>query len=180
MPTIFNNKKYQSRIYFICSFNIFCHRNKTNNKNMKTEKIMWNDYTEKLPPPHYLDPKSEIVIEYDNETIKMTGKCLFPSEDPTLKQRGHVNHFHVIMLIDVMYALNVLWNGARLAKEKLGWEKMLAITTKSKITQKFKLDTPYAFQAEAKKAKMGIWKVTLYIKDQGKTIAEVETLAQVK
>lgn len=146
---------------------------------MKTEKIRWEDFVEKCPPPHYLDPESEITVEYDEERIKMIGQCLFPSSDNTLKSRNHVNHFHVIMLIDVISALNVLWNGARIAKEKLGWEKMLCITTKSKITQKFALDKKYAFEAEAKKAKMGIWKINLHIKDQEKIIAEVETTAKV-
>jgi hypothetical protein len=110
----------------------------------------------------------------------MIGECLFPSNDPTLKARNHVNHFHVIMLIDVVYALNVLWNGARVAKEKLGWGEMLAITTKSKITQKFILDKKYAFHAQARRAKMGIWKITLRINDQEHVVAEVDTTAQVR
>ena len=147
---------------------------------MKKEIVNWKDFSENFPPPHYLDPESEIVVEYNEESIKMIGQCLFPSSDNTLKTRNHVNHFHVIMLIDVVYALNVLWNSARIAKEKLGWEEMLSITTKSKITQKFILDASYIFEIEARKAKMGIWKATLYIKDHGKIVAEVETIANVK
>lgn len=148
---------------------------------MKTEKISWKDFKKESPPPHYLDPESEIMVEYDSETIKIHGQCLFPSNDPTLKSRNHVNHFHVIMLIDVISALNVLWNSARIAKEKLGWEKMLSISTSSKITQKFMLDKSYIYQIQAKKAKMGIWKVTLIIvDDKGETIAEVESIAKVE
>lgn len=147
---------------------------------MKKETILWNDFSEKSPPPHYLTPGSEIIVEYDENTIIMTGECLFPRSDPTLKSRNHVNHFHVIMLIDVISALNVLWNGARIAKEKLGWEKMLSITTKSKITKKFTLDRRYGFYAEARKAKMNIWKITLAINDNRETIAEVEVIAKVE
>lgn len=147
---------------------------------MKKETILWNDFSEKSPPPHYLAPESEIIVEYDNDTIIMTGECLFPSSDPTLKSRNHVNHFHVIMLIDVISALNVLWNSARIAKEKLGWEKMLSITTKSKITKKFTLDRRYRFHVEARKAKMGIWKITLTINDERETIAEVEVIGKVE
>lgn len=149
---------------------------------MKTKtKVSWKDFERKAPLPHYLCPDSNIAIEYDEETIEMTGNCLFPSRDKTLKARGHVNHFHVIMLIDVIYALNVLWNSARIVKSKLGWETMLAITTKSKITTKFKLDKQYLFYLKGEKAKMGIWSVTLSISDdENKIIAEVEVKAKVE
>lgn len=146
---------------------------------MKKSTVSWKDFQKKAPPPHYLCPDSTVTIEHDEETIKMTGQCLFPSSDQTLKARGHVNHFHVIMLIDVVYALNVLWNGARIVKEKFGWEKMLAITTKSKITKKFVLDERYEFQVQAKKAKMGIWRITLNIYHKEKIVAEVECSAQI-
>ncbi len=147
---------------------------------MKKEVVNWKDFSEKSPPPHYLDPESEIIVEYNEESVKMIGKYLFPSSDPTLKTRNHVNHFHVIMVIDVIFALNVLWNGARIAKEKLGWENMLAITTNSKIIQKLELDVSYVFEAELKKAKMGLWEATLRIKSQSNVVAEVNTLAKVK
>ena len=147
---------------------------------MQKEVVNWKDFSEKSPPPHYLDPESEIIVEYKEESVKMIGKCLFPSSDPTLKTRNYVNHFHVIMVIDVIFALNVLWNGARIAKEKLGWENMLAITTNSKIIQKLELDVSYVFEAEVKKAKMGLWEATLRIKSQSNVIAEVSTLAKAK
>lgn len=147
---------------------------------MKTEKIKWNDFSEKTPPPQYVNSDSDIIVEYDNERIKMFGQCLFPSNDNTLNSRNHANHFHIIMLFDVIYALNVIWNGARIVKEKLGWTEMFSITTKSKITQKIELDKKYTFEIEANKAKMNIWKINMYIKDQEKIIAEVETTAHVK
>ncbi|MCF7834932.1 hypothetical protein K9M48_02655 [Candidatus Gracilibacteria bacterium] len=147
---------------------------------MKKEIVKWEDFSKKSPPPHYLDSKSDIVIEYDDKNVEMIGKCIFPSSDPTLESRGHVNHFHIIMLIDVVSALNVLWNGARIVKEKLGWEDMLSITTESKITQKLKLDILYVFEAKVKKVKMGLWQASLIIKDQEKVVAEVITLAKVK
>ena len=147
---------------------------------MKKEVVNWKDFSEKSPPPHYLDPESEIIVEYNEEAMKIIGKCLFPSSDPTLKTRNHVNHFYVIMVIDVIFALNVLWNCARIAKEKLVWESMLSITTNSKIIRKLDLDVSYVFEAEVKKAKMDLWEAILKIKNQGNVIAEVSTLARVK
>ncbi|MFA7717302.1 MAG: hypothetical protein WC875_01130 [Candidatus Absconditabacterales bacterium] len=143
-------------------------------------KISWKDFRKKSPPPHYLCPDSDIIVEYDGETIKMAGQCLFPSSDQTLKSRNHVNHFHVIMLIDVVCALNVLWNAARIAKEKFGWKEMLSITTKSKITQKLVLDKKYSFHVQAKRAKLGIWKITLHIADKENVVADVKSTAQVE
>lgn len=147
---------------------------------MKKVTVSWKEFQSKAPLPHYVCAEQDILVEYNETTITGKGSCLFPGEDETLKQRGHVNHFHLVMLVDVIYALNVVWNMGRVAKDLMLWDEMLSIQTSSKVTKKLILDKKYDFQISAEKAKENIWKINLIISDGGNNIAEVTTMAFVK
>lgn len=147
---------------------------------MKKVTVSWKDFESKAPLPHYVCAEQDILVEYNETKIIGKGCCLFPGEDETLKQRGHVNHFHLVMLVDVIHALNVVWNLGRVAKDIMCWDNMLSIQTSSKVREKLSIDKKYDFQICAEKTRKDIWKIVLIISDAGKCIAEVTTMAFVK
>ncbi|MDR3168792.1 MAG: hypothetical protein LBU27_03385 [Candidatus Peribacteria bacterium] len=145
---------------------------------MNKKIVSWEEYRQSSPLPHYVDSTENLVVIYNDKEIRISGKCLFPSSDPTLKPREHANHFHVVMLIDVVETLNVLWNASRVAKSFLGFSQMLSIETNSRITEKFVLDTSYRFEVQATKGTHDFWNVELKIyNSDGKVIATVECKA---
>lgn len=73
----------------------------------------------------------------------LEGKCIFPSSDETISQRGHVNHFHVVAIMNIM---NVGWNVGRAMKQLFGWEHMIASDTNTKLRHPIEIDVEYRFK----------------------------------
>jgi len=129
--------------------------------------IKWNDVKNNAPLPHYICNGSNITIEIDDDgKIQASGTCLFPKNDKTLSKRKQVNHFHsIILLTNVIFALNVVWNAARATAQVTNWEKMLSVETHTRVFHPIKIDQPYHFVALLEKMKKDFNKVTLKILD---------------
>lgn len=132
---------------------------------MEKKFFKWDDVKNQCPPPHYIKPNSTVTVEIGGgEIIKASGICLFPKEDPTLTSRRQVNHFHSILLLeDVVFALNVIWNLARVIQPEKGWKDMVSVKTETRVFHPIEIGHSYAFyvyieplKGNFKKAKLRI------------------------
>ncbi len=70
------------------------------------EKFNWKEEGIKVLPPIFLEPEIEI---YD-EGKRAEGKCVFPSSDPTIAARGHVNVAHLLFALwNISAVLTRVW-----------------------------------------------------------------------
>lgn len=65
------------------------------------EKFNWKEEGIRMLPPVFLEPEVEI---YDGGK-RAEGKCVFPSSDPTIATRGHVNVAHLLFTLWNMSAM---------------------------------------------------------------------------
>ncbi|OHB06367.1 MAG: hypothetical protein A3A26_00860 [Candidatus Zambryskibacteria bacterium RIFCSPLOWO2_01_FULL_47_14] len=84
--------------------------------------IVIGDRQVEMPAPIYIIPDTVKVSE---ETGTMSGKCIFPSSDPTVGER--VDH------VNICHEMFVLWNCAHIWAQRKGWGRLFAIKTRQEV-----------------------------------------------
>jgi len=89
-----------------------------------------------IPSPIYILPDT---IKVSEETGTVSGKCLFPSSDPSVGER--VDH------ANVCHAAFTLWNAAHIFAASKGWGRLFAIDVHQKVKGMMPPDTEIDFVA---------------------------------
>ncbi|MCX6752136.1 MAG: hypothetical protein NTZ87_01400 [Candidatus Nomurabacteria bacterium] len=108
-------------------------------KNMKT--VLVCDRQVQMPSPVYIIPETMQISE---ETNTISGKCLFPSSDPSVGDRkDHANVCHEMFTV---------WNCAYVWAERKGWGRLFVIESHQSIRRMTPPDTEIDFVVKLKKA----------------------------
>ncbi|MFA5829991.1 MAG: hypothetical protein WC843_05900 [Candidatus Gracilibacteria bacterium] len=121
------------------------------------------------PPPHYLNAETLTIEDTQDGGLRASGEVRFPSTDPTIGERGHVNMAHTLFAV---------WNVAHALKI---FKKPLALESNCKVHKMMRPDTEYSLTAclvgepEQFDERRDIQKVNATISDRvGTVMAEID------
>lgn len=90
-----------------------------------------------MPSPIYVIPET---LQVDDETSTVRGKCLFPTTDASVRDRGdHANITHM---------MHVVWNSAHIIAPRKGFGQLMAIKTHEWAKKITPPDTEIDFEAK--------------------------------